>query len=120
MNSAGALAVADAPVQGSELVTGFGGYPYETSTPGEGPAYVLSLDGRWLDGQVTRRGGWLAFEPVKFFVGGMSGSPIIDATGAAIGVVSVDLRSPVLVDSLSTQLLRSIRRKRPRARHPRA
>ena len=69
-----------------------------------------------------RRDGWLAFEPAKFFVGGMSGSPIIDATGAAIGVVSVDLRSPVLVDSLSTQLLRSIRvaRKRARARRPAA
>ena len=38
MNSAGALAVADAPLQGSELVTGFGGYQFETSTPARGPA----------------------------------------------------------------------------------
>ena len=37
------------------------------------------------------------------------GSPIIDMSGKAIGIVSVDLRSPVLVDSLSTGLLRSIR-----------
>jgi acetolactate synthase regulatory subunit len=43
-----------------------------------------------------------------FFVGGMSGSPIVDANGAAIGVVSVSQSSPVILDSLSTQLARSI------------
>jgi hypothetical protein len=59
-------------------------------------------------GRVTRRGGWLAFEPGAFFVGGMSGSPIVDANGAAIGVVSVSQSSPVILDSLSTQLARSI------------
>ena len=69
---------------------------------------VLSLNGRWRKGRVERRSGWLTFYPVKFFEDGMSGSPIIDMSGKAIGVVSVDIRSPVLVDSLSTGLLRSI------------
>ncbi len=40
----------------------------------------------------------------------MSGSPIIDMSGKAIGVVSVNFRSPVLVDGLSTGLLRAIKR----------
>jgi hypothetical protein len=100
------LAVADAPAQGSERLTD---YQIDCPTPGQGPARVLSLDGRWLDGQVSRRGGWLEFEPGKHFVGGMSGSPIIDAAGAAIGVVSVDRLSPVIVESLSAQLVRSLR-----------
>jgi hypothetical protein len=39
----------------------------------------------------------------------MSGSPILNADGAAIGVVSVDLMSPVIVDTLSAQLARRIR-----------
>jgi Trypsin-like peptidase domain len=117
MDSAGrTLAIADAPPQGSELVTGFGGYQFKTFAPGEGLARVLSLEGRWLEGRVERRGNRLSFKPEKFFVGGMSGSPIVDATGAAIGVVSVDLLSPVLVDSLSTQLLRSIRAAHKRVR----
>jgi len=104
------LAVADAPAQGFEVVTGFGGRPIKKPTPGKGPARVLSLKGQWLDGQVMRRGGWLEFKPGKFFEGGMSGSPIVNAAGAAIGVVSVDSMSPVIVDGLSASLVRRIRR----------
>ena len=107
-NITGRLAIADASAQGRELVTGFGGHQFEKFTPGEGFAWVLSLEGHWLEGRVERRGGYLSFKPQEFSVGGMSGSPIVDAAGAAIGVVSVDLMSPVVVDSLSTQLLRSI------------
>ena len=77
-------------------------------------ARVLSLDGRWRDGRVERRDGWLSFSPEELFEGGMSGSPIITMTGEAIGVASTESRSPVLVDSLSTGLLRSIKRARPR------
>jgi hypothetical protein len=99
--------VVDAPAQGTELLT-FGDLRVENPAPGEGLARVLSLKGRWHEGRVTRRGGWLAFEPGEFFVGGMSGSPIVDANGAAIGVVSVSQSSPVILDSLSTQLVRSI------------
>ena len=102
--------VADAPAHGTELFTlPFGGHQVSHPTAGKGIARVLSLKGRWLDGEVHRFNGWLSYEPKKHFVGGMSGSPIVDATtGAAIGVVSVDRASPVIVVSLSAQLVRSI------------
>jgi hypothetical protein len=70
----------------------------ENLTAGRGTARVLSLKGRWLEGRVLRRSGWLEFEPGESFVGGMSGSPIVDGTGAAIGVVSTSQSSPVIVD----------------------
>ena len=103
------LAVADAPKQGVELLTLSGGHQIKSPTSGEGPAFVLSLDGRWCEGQVERHSGWLAFKPEKLFVSGMSGSPILDANGAAIGVVSIDCASPVIVDSLSARLVRNIK-----------
>ena len=43
MDSVRALAIADAPAQGSELVTGFGGRQFEKSHAREGLAWVLSL-----------------------------------------------------------------------------
>jgi len=112
------LAIADASPMGVEVVPGreipIDGRPIKTSsfkapTPGEAPARVLSLEGQWLDGCVLRRGGRLEFLPHEFFVDGMSGSPIVNAAGAAIGVVSVDTLSPVLVDCLSAQLVRAIK-----------
>ena len=48
MASAHPLAVAEAPIQRDHKAA-------------EGEARVLSLDGRWRDGRVVRRGGWLAF-----------------------------------------------------------
>jgi len=103
------LTVADAPAQGFELLPGFrGGRKIKNPTPGDGPARVLSLDGHWLKGRVLRRTGWLEFQPHDFIKSGMSGSPIINAAGAAIGIVSVEICSLVLVDSLSTQLVRAI------------
>jgi hypothetical protein len=121
LGSLPALVVADAPAQGSELHQ----LNHEPAgkwaalsqsvlqTPGEGPARVLSLQGRWLKGRVKRQGGWLSFEPGKFFKSGMSGSPVIDQAGAAIGVVSASAsaspgHSPVIVDRLSAQLVRAI------------
>jgi hypothetical protein len=101
------LPVVDAPAQGTELLT-FGEHQFENPTPGEGPGWVLSLDGHWREGRVQRRINWLQFNPKDLFVGGMSGSPILDMTGAAMGVVSVDSRSPVIVDSLAAHLVRSI------------
>jgi len=114
-----ALTVADAPAMSFERVTYEGGLivngqqhsevtTMDRPIPGRGRARVLSLKGRWLEGKVERRHGWLMFEPQKYFVGGMSGSPIINDAGAAIGVVSVDQMSPVIVDSLSAQLVHSI------------
>jgi Trypsin-like peptidase domain len=112
-----ALAVADAPPQGTEVIEGeaitIGGVrydigPIERPTAGKGPARVLSLDGNWCEGRVERRSGWLKFEPHAAVVEGMSGSPIINTAGAAIGVISVESMSPVIVDSLSTQIVRAI------------
>jgi hypothetical protein len=108
------LPIADAPKQGVELLTlaGIGGRrgrQIKVPTQGEGAALVLSLDGQWREGKVQRRGNWLEFTPGDLFVGGMSGSPILDAGGAAIGVVSVSCMSPVIVDNLSAHLVRSIR-----------
>ena len=86
-------------------MTGFEGYQFEHPTPGEGPAWVLSLEGHWLEGRAERRGGCLSFKPEKFFVGGMSGSPIVDAAGPAVGVILVDLIIPGVADAHSTQML---------------
>jgi hypothetical protein len=105
--SAHPLTIVDAPAQGSERLT-FGDLQTEHPTPGEGIARVLSLEGRWLEGRVTRRSNWVAFEPKDLIVGGMSGSPIISESGEAIGVVSVSNQSPVIVDSLSAELVRKI------------
>jgi hypothetical protein len=113
------MMVADAPAQGFEVVEAgvitIGGVMHDLGkikrpTAGEGPARVLSLDGCWRDGRIERRGNRLSFEPAKLFVSGMSGSPIVAVDGAAIGVVSVDILSPVLIDSLPTWLVRAIRR----------
>jgi hypothetical protein len=100
------LVIADAPAQGTELLKIGDGV--EVPTPGEGPVRVLSLDGNWLDGHVERRSFWLSFKPEKLIVGGMSGSPILSANGAAIGVVSVDNMCPVIVDTLPGRITRGI------------
>ena len=100
--------VADAPAQGFELANSIRpDLQIKYPTPGEGPARVLSVTGDWLEGCVERRGCRLAFKPESHFVGGMSGSPIV-SNGQAIGVVSVDLLSPVLMDTLAPWLVRSI------------
>jgi hypothetical protein len=72
-------------------------------------ARVLSLGGCWREGRVEHRNGRLRFCPEEFIEPGMSGSPIINMSGKAIGVVSVSFRCPALVHSLSTAVLRSIR-----------
>jgi hypothetical protein len=101
------LVIADAPGEGTKIVDS-GGYRFEALTPGTGPARVLSLTGDWLTGKVMRFGAGMAFEPGDAFAGGMSGSPIIDTQGRAIGVVSCDMRNPVILDSLSAWLVRRI------------
>jgi hypothetical protein len=108
MNSMATLPIADAPAQGTELVTLSSGDQFENVTPGEGFARVLSLEGDWRKGRVLRRDNALSIEK-ELFVCGMSGSPIIDANGAAIGVISTDQMNPVIVDSLSARLVRTMR-----------
>lgn len=83
-------------------------------------AQLFSLDGRWLDcsASVTGRRIWVdsAAEPTE---GGMSGSPIIDASGVAFSLVSCaalddDLGvggggpNPYLVDCLPAWLVRGL------------
>jgi hypothetical protein len=96
MASAHPLAIAEAPIQRDHKAA-------------VGEARVLSLDGHWREGRVQRGHGWLAFSPEAFFEFGMSGSPIINMSGKAIGIVSVNFRSPALVHHLPTGLSRSIR-----------
>jgi hypothetical protein len=105
MTSVHPLAIAEAPMQRDRKAAG-------------GEARVLSLAGRWRDGRVERRRGWLTFSPEEFFEPGMSGSPIINMSGKAIGVASVNFRSPALVHHLPTGLLRSIRGRALMLREP--
>jgi hypothetical protein len=82
------------------------------SFPREGevsfPGHVLSLDGQWIDCNVRRLGGPCGIEPGELVKGGMSGSPLISATGAALGVVSTSNWASVLVDGLPGWLLRAL------------
>jgi hypothetical protein len=96
------LCVTDAPEQGEEPHT-FRGLKVRRPTPGKGPAYVLSLRGRWLGGEVHRTG-WLAFEPQSFVKSGMSGSPILSPAGEAIGLVSTGSMNPALMECLPARL----------------
>jgi hypothetical protein len=56
----------------------------------ESDAWLLSLDGRWFRCEVTVTGRslWIA-NASEAIIGGMSGSPILDSGGSAIGVVNV-------------------------------
>jgi hypothetical protein len=119
-----AIKIADAPAQGRELITPPAGIirisgtaveitpdPLEVETPGRGDVRLLSLDGEWIEAQVARRRNWLSIEPKELVQSGMSGSPIMLA-GAAIGLVSTDAKSPVLIDNLPTWLVRAIQEDR--------
>jgi hypothetical protein len=72
------------------------------------PGRVLSLDGQWIECNVRRLGGPFTIEPEKLVKSGMSGSPLISATGAALGVVSTSNRAAVLADGLPGWLLRML------------
>jgi hypothetical protein len=74
--------------------------------PGEGPVRLLSLEGRWIEASVQRWSTHLSIWPEESVVEGMSGSPILSAEGAAIGLVTTNGYCPVLVDSLPGRLLR--------------
>jgi hypothetical protein len=73
---------------------------------------VLSLDGEWQSCTVHNGGRFLRItnHGKNSIKGGMSGSPIIDATGAAIGLISTgdgDM-NPSLMDCLPPWLLRKL------------
>ena len=71
------------------------------------PAHLLSLDRAWLD-VVAIRAARFGPSP-KLTVNGMSGSPLISTTGAAIGVVSTNNIAACLVNGLPGWLLRELR-----------
>jgi Trypsin-like peptidase domain len=63
--------------------------PYECTVETETPARLLSLDGQWLDCTVQNNGRFLTVRQGNQLIKpGMSGSPIVNADGAAIGLVS--------------------------------
>jgi hypothetical protein len=107
MRRARPLAIANAPIQKRERVQLCGvDHAIEVQTPGRGPVRLLSLDAtEWLDAHIERRGSWLEITTPRVVKSGMSGSPIISMGGTAIGVVSTDARSPVLIDNLPARLL---------------
>jgi hypothetical protein len=81
------------------------------ATPGTA-AWVLSLDCEWQPCTVHNNGRFLSIQLDGGVKGGMSGSPIIDANGAAIGLISTsggDLSlNPSLMDCLPPWLLRKL------------
>jgi hypothetical protein len=72
------------------------------------PAHLMSLDGQWIDCNVRRLSGPLGIEPKELVKSGMSGSPLISATGAALGVISTSNWASVLADGLPGWLLRAL------------
>jgi hypothetical protein len=82
--------------------------------PGK-PAWMLSLDGEWQRCVVYNSDRFLTLKTDQKIESGMSGSPIIDDKGAAIGVISTasdggDFNlGPSLTDCLPAHLLRKLR-----------
>jgi hypothetical protein len=72
------------------------------------PAHVLSLEGAWIDCCAANHGGPLVIKPEKIVVPGMSGSPLIGTTGAALGVISTSNMAACLTNSLPGWLLRML------------
>ena len=70
------------------------------------PAHLLSLDRAWLD-VVAIRAPRFGPSP-KLTVNGMSGSPLISTTAAAIGVVSTNNIAACLVNGLPGWLVREL------------
>lgn len=72
------------------------------------PGRVMALEAQWIDCNVRRLDGPLLIEPEALAKSGMSGSPLVSATGAALGVVSTGNSAAVLVDGLPGWLLRAL------------
>lgn len=106
-----------------ELVSGAAALRIARAMPtvlGRTRVWVLDLQGRWISGNVESWDGplWISETGLPGVVqGGMSGSPIVDGRGAAIGVVCAGVESasgaaavagpnPRLADALPAGLLR--------------
>jgi hypothetical protein len=74
-------------------------------TPGE-PAFVLSLDRAWQSCTVHNQGRFLTLGGAKID-GGMSGSPILNAKGQAIGLISTgsDNNGEAMMFNVHTSLM---------------
>ena len=94
--------------------------------PAEGPGWLLTLENQWVDCVVRHFGGPLyIFDAAEPIVDGMSGSPILNSDGAAMGIVCCSSGSgemdkptgggpnPRLTDDLPGGLLRGIADDRP-------
>jgi hypothetical protein len=104
------LSIADAPAE-TRTYEKFEGGEYPIDEPGTGPVRVLSLDGRWIEAQAERRKWCLWVAPAELIATGMSGSPIVNPAGAAVGIACSGSSSdaclnPVIVDRLPAWLLR--------------
>jgi hypothetical protein len=97
--------------------------PFDIAAPPHAvsfPAHLLSLEGAWLDCTASNHGGRerggtkfagmspLVIEPEDIVVAGMSGSPLISATGAALGVICMNNVATTLADGLPGWLLRKL------------
>jgi hypothetical protein len=85
-----------------------------SETPGTA-AWVLSLDGEWQSCTLHNGGRFLSIEQNNLIESGMSGSPIIDSNGNAIGLISTSgggehghNMNPNLLDCLPQWLLRKL------------
>lgn len=75
----------------------------------QGPGRLFSLEGQWFECRLyaTRRALWIG-DKAQAFAGGMSGSPIADADGAAVGALCTTAANPILVQHLPRWLLDEI------------
>ncbi|MGH7032932.1 MAG: S1 family peptidase [Stellaceae bacterium] len=86
-----------------------GNAPMPEAAEWEGPGRLFSLEGQWFECclRATRRSLWIG-DKAQAFAGGMSGSPIADADGAAVGVLCTTGANPILVQHLPRWLLDEI------------
>jgi len=86
--------------------------PHEWTVETATSAWVLSLDGQWRHCTVQNGGRFLMMVQGELVESGMSGSPIVNDDGAAIGVVSTGgdgfNLNPSLTDCLPQWLLRTM------------
>jgi hypothetical protein len=69
------------------------------------PGFVLSLENVWVPCILQHGGRGVWIDDHKMIKSGMSGSPIVDADGAAVGVVSTGMLNPRLSADLPGWLL---------------
>lgn len=83
-----------------ELIADRPTLPFAKARSGRG--WVLSLEGHWVRTKLDVCGGSLSIGPTK---SGMSGSPILNDAGRAVGVVVVSGQQPLLSRALPGWLL---------------